>query len=104
MQAFLFKKQKNEEIMMDKIVRYKESTIRKKEIGHSKSIDCGYDLLQSGFNGFAIPGRFGLGIEEKNRLAGGFELGRSVEIFDRHVLPGIGKIPSKTGHTLLREG
>ena len=51
---------------MDKIVRYKESSIRKKEIGHSKSIDCGYDLLQSGFNGFAIPGRFGLAIEKKS--------------------------------------
>ena len=62
----LFSKQKNEEIVMDKIVRYKESSIRKKEIGHSKSIDCGYDLLQSGFNGFAIPGRFGLAIEKKS--------------------------------------
>ena len=51
---------------MDKIVRYKESSIRKKEIGHSKSIDCGYDLLQSGFNGFAIPDRFGLAIEKKS--------------------------------------
>ena len=61
-----FSKQKNEEIVMDKIVRYKESSIRKKEIGHSKSIDCGYDLLQSGFNGFAIPGRFGLAIEKKS--------------------------------------